>query len=58
LRASRRLDVARDIPFVRITARLFTPKFSLRSSTTLPASIDDHNQPERDLILVRVRRTR
>jgi hypothetical protein len=75
-------DDARDIPFFRITARLFTPEFCLGasvllgsydddtadtvqltsvhhgSSTTLPAGIDDHNQPGRDLIPVRVRRTR
>jgi hypothetical protein len=75
-------DDARDIPFFRITARLFTPEFRLGanlllacndkdtaatahsmstphgSSTTAPAGVDNHTQPERDLIPVRVRRTR
>ena len=75
-------DDARDIPFFRITARLFTPEFRVRaslllarndkdtaatvqsmstprgSSTTAPAGVDDHTRPERELIPVRVRRTR
>ena len=33
-------DDARDIPFLRITARLFTPEFCLRASLLL-ASFDD-----------------
>ncbi|MBM7806016.1 hypothetical protein JOD57_001853 [Geodermatophilus bullaregiensis] len=75
-------DDARDIPFFRITARLFTLEFCLRASlqlagyddtadavqdtpaqhgrsgTTASAGGDRNTQAERDLIPVRVRRTR
>jgi hypothetical protein len=75
-------DDARDIPFFRITGRLFSPEFCLGASlllashddtadtvqdtatqhgcrgTTTPAGVDRHSQAERDLIPVRVRRTR
>ena len=73
-------DDARDVPFFRITARLFTPDFCL-SATVLLASYDDdavlavnssqnpsvsdapaprttHAADERELLPVRVRRTR
>ena len=56
-------DDARDIPFFRITARLFTPDFCLRAGLLLASDDDttgaaDHIHAERDLLPVRVRRTR
>jgi hypothetical protein len=56
-------DDARDIPFFRITARLFSPEFCVAASVLL-AGYDDttgvanHIHAERDLIPVRVRRVR
>ncbi len=73
-------DDARDVPFFRITARVFTSNFCL-SATVLLASYDDdavlavpsrhehgvsdapapsttHTADERELLPVRVRRTR
>lgn len=74
-------DDARDIPFFRLTARLFTPAFSFgagvllasyddaavasaghagaeRGTGTTAAKVDTLSRPERDLVPVRVRRTR
>jgi hypothetical protein len=65
-------DDARDIPFFRITARLFTPGFCFGASVLLASHDDDtadtqHTGPqaaetpaqtERELVPVRVRRTR
>ncbi|HWL35513.1 MAG TPA: hypothetical protein VNQ77_04915 [Frankiaceae bacterium] len=66
-------DAARDVPFFRITARVFSPDFCLGagvllaandqddtrgSRTTTPATIDTAVHADRDLVPVRARRTR
>ena len=52
-------DDARDVPFFRITARLFSPEFCL-GATVLLAGHDEaaDTEPERELVPVPVRRTR